>query len=184
MQETELNVALNTIEGSTNPEVYHAQNGTHPGRRWYIKTIIPGPKILNDDTHPLFLFWQTLQSRHTKMVRMSDTAFDWKGNIVKNWWTMWLDEKIDINWTYTRNDGFDYEIVDNDIGMKKTAEKLDLWLNEDIDTRHINNLPISYERLHEITEFLRTFTTEHRSQLNRSKLRVLDNDQIHPKTSI
>lgn len=184
MQEKELNVALDTIEGSTNPEVYHAQNGSHPGRRWYIKTIIPGLKILNDDTHALFFFFQALQSRHGKIIRVCDCAFDWKGHIIKNWYTVWLDEKIDIDWCYTRENGFDYEIVDYDIGIKRSAKKLEQWINEDLDTRHTDHLPISYERLSEITEFLCTYTSEHRSQINRAKLKVIDNaQQIFPETS-
>lgn len=183
MQENELNVALDTIEGSSNPEIYHAQYGFHPGHRWYIKTILPGPKILNDDTYPLFSFFQALQSRHGKIVRLMDHAFDWKGNVIKDWWTLWINEKIDIDWTYSRENGFDYEIIDNDVGLKKSAAKIVDWINEDLDTRHAKNLPVSYERLNEITEFLQTFTTEHRSNLNRSKLKVITNDQIQSKTS-
>jgi hypothetical protein len=183
VQEKELNVALDTVEGSSNPEVFHAQNGFHPGRRWSIKTIIPGPKILNDDTHPLFLFFQAIQSRHPKIVKLTDKAFDWKGNLIPYWFTIWIEEKVDIHWTYSRADGFDYEIIDYDIGMKNSAARIQSWINEDLDTRHTGHLPISYERLHEIVEFLGTYTTEHRSQHNRSKLKVLHNEQIYNEAS-
>ena len=178
VQEKELEVTLDTIEGSQNPEIYHAQRGVHPGQRWWIKTIIPGSKILNDDTHPLFLFWHALQGRNPRLIRITNKAFDWNGNLIENWCTVWCDIKIDVDWTYSRLNGFEYEIVDYDIGIKKSAEKLKEWINADLDIRQIDQRPVSYDRLQEIAEFLRTFTAESRSQKNRSMLRVLENEQI------
>lgn len=179
MQEKDLDLTLDTIESSDNPEIYHARNLVHPGRRWRIKTILPGPKILNDDTHPLFFFWQAIQGRHTHLVRLTSKAYDWKGNLLLDWWTVWCDERIDISWSYSREDGFSFEILDYDNALKQSADKLHDWITEDLDTRHINHLPVSYKKLRIIADFLKTYTSEKQSIKNRLKLRVIENEKMH-----
>ena len=123
MLDNSLQTVLDTIQEAINPEIYHFRYGTHPGRKYYIKTIIPGPNIINDDTYVFWQFWETLANRYPRVVRLIDHAFDWQGNKIEHWWTIWLEERIDIIWSWSRTDGIDFHLIDYDIGLKYSGVK-------------------------------------------------------------
>ena len=172
----ELETTLDTIKDTKNPEIYHYHRKSHPGANWYIKTILPGPEIINDDTYMVFVLWTRLQEKHPNLIRLVDKAYNWQGILLSGWWTIWLDEKIDIIWIWSREEGFDWKIVDFDIGLKSSAYKIGSWIRNHSDNLHQDDKTLSYNRLCEISDFLSTFTTERRSKENRAKFKVLDND--------
>jgi hypothetical protein len=174
--------AISTVEGYRNPEIHHYHHGSHPGSTWHIKTILPGPTVLNDDTHVLFSFWRRLQENHPNLVLLGKQAYDWQGNLIPSWWTIWLDEKVDIIWSWSRENGFEYEFVDFEIGLKASATLISSMIGGD-DSRLSTRKSASYKRLHEIAEFLRTYTTDKQSRAKRANLRVITNDEVLAETT-
>jgi hypothetical protein len=173
--------AINTVEVERNPEIHHYHRGSHPGSTWYIKTILPGPTILNDDTYVLFACWSRLQASHPNLVFLGKQAYDWQGKTIPGWWTIWLDEKVDVIWSWSREDGFIHEFVDFEIGLKASASLIQTMIIPD-DSRLSSSRSASYSRLHEIAGFLGTYTTERQSRKKRANLRVICDGEIFPET--
>jgi hypothetical protein len=176
----EIESALSTIEDCYNPEIHHYQHGTHPGIKWYIKTVLPGPLILNSETIPLFDFWKSIERRHKGRVLLTDVAYNWSGIAVTNWWTIWLHEKIDISWSWSADSGFGYQVIDHDIGLKNSGSLIEALLSTTDDRLPIRSR-ISYAKLLNIASFLKTYTSDQRSKQNRSKMRVIHHDEIFPE---
>lgn len=181
--EEQLNAALNTILDSKNPEIHHYHRGSHPGARWYIKTILPGPLLLTDATRFLFSTWKCIGEKHRNLVRITETAYDWQGDVLHGWWTIWLDNGIDITWDISAGMDMNHVIIDIDMGLKISATEARNWMDSNLINRQSGDHCISYDRLCEITDFLSTYTSEKRSQENRRNLRILDTDEICSETT-
>lgn len=182
MLEREIQATLDTIQGSNNPEVHHYHYGSHPGINFYIKTILPGPIILNNNTYKIWKFWKDLEKKYPQLIKLVERAYDWQGSKLIGWWTIWLNQKIDIIWTYTDKDGFDYEIVDYEIGLKLSAEKSLSWFDALTDRLHPDD-KVCYSQLEEVADFLKSHTSDDLAKKNRTNLKVIDNDQISDETS-
>lgn len=183
MLDRELNAVISTIEAGRNPEIHHYNRGSHPGLGWYIKTVSPGPDIITDETFMIHQFWKRVSGNHPRLVRLVDSAYDWSGTPIRGWWTVWLNDRIDVKWQYDPSDGFDYHIVDYDQGLKSSAKNMREIIDGLLRSRPTDDNSVSYERLAEIVEFLRTYTTDQRSKQNRAKLRIIADDQIHIETT-
>lgn len=173
MINSSLNI-LNTISYNKNPEIYHYNATTHPGIQWYIKTICPSANLLTEQTRPIHKFWYNLQNIHPNLVKITDIAFLWDGSVFPNWNTIWLHEKIDIEWSITSNKEIDYKLIEFDIGLKLSAEKIEKLINEIITSDRLSNdSMLEYNSLLNITNFLKTHTSERRSKEKRNHIRVL-----------
>ena len=181
MIDREIKATLDTIKGSKNPEIHHFNYGSHPGIKFYIKTILPGPIILNDNTHKIWKFWKDLSIQHSKLIILVERAYDWQGNRLRGWWTIWLNQKIDIIWSYSEENGFDYNIVDYEIGLKHSADKSLSWFDTLTDRHHPDDI-LCYEQLEEVASFLKSYTSEKSANLHRTNLKVLENDKISDET--
>jgi hypothetical protein len=177
-----LDATLDIIYGTSNPEIHHYHKGSHPGIAFYIKTIMPGPSILNEETYILWRSWCAIHEKHSQLIRLVDKAYDWQGATLPGWWTIWLDQRIDITWNFTIESGFEFEIIDYADGLKISASKSLNWFNA-ISNRHQTNDIVCYDRIEEITEFLGTYTTDKSANEKRANLRVIENDKIHDETS-
>lgn len=177
-----LQLVLETIQEATNPEIYHFRRGSHPGQKYYIKTIIPGPTILNDDTYVFWQFWETLAGKYPRIIKLIDHAYDWYGNSIADWWTIWLEERIDITWTWSRTDGIDFHLIDYDLGLKYSGQRALNIIKDDIDRLSPEDL-VCLEQIQEIADFLKSYTTERLAEQNRKKFKVIENEQIRNQTS-
>ncbi len=178
MLSNEIEQTLHTITGSKNPEIYHYQRGSHPGVKWYIKTIIPGYGMLTDDSYPLWAMWRFLTEHYPHLIKIINSAYDWQGNLLTGWWTIWLDQRIDIRVKWSKEDGFDWKLVDYEDGLKLSAEDISSMISTLFDDRHTEQETLQFKQLNYILDFLRTYTTDKRSKENRKKLKVIENDQI------
>lgn len=174
---------LQAITGSKNPEIYHYQHGSHPGIKWYIKTIIPGTGILNDDTYTLWTMWRHLSEHFSHLVKIVDIAYDWDGSLINQWWTIWLDQRIDVRVSWTRELGFNWKLVDYEDGLKLSAIEISSIVNNMCNNRLTEQELLKYKQLSYILEFLKTYTTDKRSKENRKTLKVIENDQIFNETT-
>jgi len=178
----ELKAALDTIEGSTNPEIYHYRRGSHPGIKYYIKTILPGPYILNENTAAIWKFWNELSCVHPRLIKLIDRAYDWEGELISGWWTIWLENRIDIQWNFLNNSIIDYKILEFEIGLKLSAETAIDTLTT-ITNRHTDEDTACYEKLKDISVFLGTYTSDDMAERNRKKFMVITDDNIQDETS-
>lgn len=181
--ERQLDAELNTILDSKNPEIHHYHRGSHPGARWYIKTILPGPALLTNTSDILFSTWKRISEKHRNLVRIVDSAYDWQGDVLPGWYTIWLDNGIDITWGIEHGSEMHYVIVDIDTGLKISAAESRKWMDSNLMNRQSGDHSLSYDRLREITDFLETHTSEKRSQENRRNLRILETDEICSETT-
>lgn len=178
---SELKAALDTIEGSTNPEIHHYRRGSHPGIKYYIKTILPGPYIINKDTAPIWKFWNELSCVHPRLIKLIECAYDWEGNSINGWWTIWLENRIDIQWTFLKTSVIDYKIVEYEIGLKLSAETAVDTLNS-ITNRHSEDDHACYEKLKDISLFLSTYTSDDMAERKRKKFMVISDDNLQDDT--
>lgn len=170
----ELEETLDTILGSKNPEIHHHQNGSHPGIKWYIKTIIPSYELLNNDTYQLWILWKYLSEHFPNLIKITNIAYNWNGDLIPRWWTIWLDQKIDIRVNWSNENGFTWKMVDFDIGLKISAYEIEQLFENNFNDRLSNIDKAHYKQLHYILEFLRTYTNDKRSKDNRKHLRVIE----------
>ena len=182
MLEREIRATLDTIQGSNNPEIHHYHRGSHPGVSFYIKTILPGPIILNNNTYKIWKFWKELEKEHPELIKLVERAYDWQGNKLIGWWTIWLNQKVDIIWNYTDHTGFSYKIVDYELGLKLSADKSLSWFDTLTDRLQPDD-KVCYSQLKEVADFLKSYTSDDLAKKNRTKLKVIDNDQISDETS-
>lgn len=175
---------LHTIRDLKNPEIHHYHRGKHPGIKWYIKTIIPGPKILNNDTYVLYNLWKHLESRWPKLIRLIECAYDWQGDSIPYWYTVWLNERIDVRISWNRNDGFSWNIVDYEIGLNSSAnDALEIIDNSLTAARHSQQSTVCYNELCNILEYLKTWTSDKKAKTNRQNFRIIDYDEIPSQTT-
>lgn len=177
-----LQSVIETIQEATNPEIYHFRRGSHPGQKYYIKTIIPGPKIINDDTYVFWQFWETLAKKYPRIIKLVDCAYDWSGKTIANWWTIWLEERIDIVWSWSRTDGIDFHLIDYDIGIKYSGLKAIEILSDTVDRQSPEDI-VSLSQLQEIADFLYHYTSERMAEINRKKIHIVETDHVQHKTN-
>lgn len=170
MLDQELSNALKTITDSRNPEIHHYHRGVHPGLGWYIKTIVPGP---SDDVviNTLHYEWRDFQIKHRSMVRLTHHAYDWSGARISEWWTVWLQESMDVAWSCDEEGKVRFSMLPFDRGLNLSAGTIREWLvaNPTCDTN-------GHEKLADITEYLRTYTSEKTSRETRKRMRIISND--------
>lgn len=181
MLRRDLKGVLDTVQLGTNPEIYHFRRGSHPGLKYYIKTIIPGPRIINDDTYVFWQFWETLATKYPRIVKLVDQAYDWHGDIILGWQTIWLEERIDISWSWSRTEGIDFHLIDYDIGIKNSGKKIIDSLDSDLDRLSPED-QLCFDQIKEITDFLQSYTTDRLAELNRKNFKVIEDEQIYDKT--
>lgn len=168
---------LTTITECKNPEIHHHQNGSHPGVRWYIKTIIPNIELITDDTYELWSMWKYLSEHFPNLIKITKVSYNWDGKNMPGWQTIWLDQRIDIRTTWTKNDGFNWKMVDFDIGLQLSGIEIEQLFENNINNRLSNTNTAQYKKIYRILEFLKTYTIDKRKD-NRKKIKVIENAEI------
>lgn len=178
MLDRKLTDTVHTIEDGKNPEIHHYHHGSHPGISWYIKTVIPGPTVCNQNILVILDFWQKISSCNPSLIRLVDSAYDWDGVRLHGWWTVWLNVGIDVSWSWDESIGFSYEIIEYHEGLRSSASRIRNWLNQASTTRHLSDDQIHYEKLNVIAGFLETYSSESESRAKRSRLQVISDEEI------
>lgn len=181
MINSDIHLSIDNIFGNVNPEIFHYQNGTHPGINYYIKTIIPCLQSDYSDLNDFCCAWETLKDTYPKLIKFVDIAIDWYGNRINGWKTIWIHQKIDIIWEYNSYTGLEYQIIEYNDGLKSSAIKSLDWLAE-LTNRQLQNNKVCYEKLKEISEFLNKYTSDAEAIKLRSKLKVITNDKLLTQT--
>ena len=137
--------------------------------------------MVNDDTYVFWQFWETLAKRYPRIIKLVDCAYDWAGNTIEDWWTIWLEERIDVVWSWSRTDGIDFHLIDYDIGLKYSGKKAMSVLSDSIDRLSPED-SVCFNQLQEISDFLFAYTSERMAEVNRKKLHIIEDDHVLHKT--
>lgn len=172
MFEQEAKLLLESLKRLRNPEIYHYNAGTHPGISWYIKTVIPAYDV-DGEAKKVVDLWRDLSSLHENLVKINDVAFDWNGNRINGWQTVWIDHDIDVILGNPEGSGnFLYEIVDYDTGLNLAGKRAYKWIMDAWDGSNMLSRDL-IDELKTISSFLSTFTGKTKILQNRKKIRVL-----------
>lgn len=150
-----------------NPEVWHARNYIHPGYQWNIKTIIPSKKIIDLSAKFITDLWDKIEKNHPGVIQITDFAYDWDGQIIKNWRTIWLNKHIDIICNYS---SVTYEIISYDEGLKKSAIEYKQYINSNFDPGQYSILLLQYN---DILDALLLHTSDDIAKQNRKKWNII-----------
>lgn len=111
---------------------------------------------------------------------MTPVAYDWNGSNLVNWWTLWLDSRIDLNYSFSPTGQLQCQIIDFAQGLKSSGSKVQHWLYDIIRNRQDRGDYIFFDSLLNISEFLKTYTGEDTAKKNRARLRLLcTNEKRH-----
>ena len=159
------------------PEVSHFRNLVHPGRSWWLKTVIP-----KDHTIDPAKVWGMIRKKQPLNVHITDFAYDWYGNPITAC-SVWIREGIDVVLTIDRYNMVDYEI-------KKFAESFNTsgkLLYEEItsawesNTQNINDE--DWHNLFSVAELMSGWTTESQAAEKRKVFRVISNEKDNSQTN-
>lgn len=154
-----------------NPEVWHARNLSHPGKHWYIKTILP--KSFQESSKLIVNFWYNLSKNHPNFVKITSSAYNWHGKLLDNWNTIWLYQDIDIEWTIDENGRPSFLFINFYTGLKNAAQYLQTTLG--VNDNH--EYEPSFAHIHDILWFLTTYASNDSAKTKRKTLEVIENEQ-------
>ncbi len=165
---------IETLVATDNPEIWHADNLTHPGLSWSIKTIIPKPEFADNDTVNIVQFWHKLASTKFNLVKITHDTFNWTGNLLPQWDTIWIKRGWDIEIS-SSTDGTLYHKV---CSSSKTSAQIAETLIDNIGKQlaKLENIEEREELLDliEACEVMLSMTTDYESARMRSNFRVID----------
>lgn len=165
-----LSGVLGVIETGVPPEIMHFRKGTHPGKNWWLKTVVP----LQQDTR-ITSIWMHISRMHPALVLLTPTAYDWYGEIISGFQSVWIKENLDLE-LLVKKRIFDYNIVSFAEGFNNSGQKL-----QKIVESHQATMPHlcsddEWSELSTVTEFMSAWTTDAQARQKRKTLRKLELD--------
>jgi hypothetical protein len=162
-----------TLIAGDNPEIWHADNLTHPGLAWSIKTVIPKPEYADNDTVDIVQLYHRIAEAKYNFVKITPEAFNWNGDVLTEWDTVWVKRGWDIEFVEL-DDSLTYNIVSS----AKTSTDIAKSLIDSI-SKQLAKLDTIEEReqlldLIEACEILSSMTSDYESKKLRSNFRVID----------
>lgn len=164
---------VQTLIDGENPEIWHADNLTHPGLSWVIKTVIPKPEFADNDTVDIIQLYHKIAETKHNFVRILPEAYNWSGNKLEEWDTVWVKRGWDVEFI-EKNGVLTYNICSS----TKTSTDIAKTLIDSI-SKQLAKLDTIEEReelldMIEACEILSSMTSEYESKKLRSNFRVID----------
>jgi len=167
--------ALDVIKNGINPEIWHVRNSSHPGIGWSIKTVIPKPQFAGIESRQVIEGWVTVCAEHPTFVTWTDDAYDWEGNLLKEWQTMWVRDGYDVD-QQEHNDSVVYKLVTAVKGREPALELVIDRIRSQLAQSNDEANTAELTELLEIAEAMLTQTSDSDSRMRRKKLKVVDDD--------
>ena len=162
-----------TLIAGDNPEIWHADNLTHPGLAWSIKTVIPKPEHADNDTVDIVQLYHRVADAQYNFVKISPEAFNWNGDRLEDWDTVWVKRGWDVEFV-EKNNVMTYSIVSS----AKTSTDIAKSLIDSISKQlaKLDNIEEREELLDliEACEIRSSMTSDYESKKLRSNFRVID----------
>lgn len=160
--------------------MWSATNGHHPGPSWYLKTLVPDSKLPRFDNLRLGAYWEMIQKQNPSVLRLIDYAYDWNGQRIKYFRSVWCKNTIDV---CVSHNGLIWEhvIVNkvySDTWFFKNAKRLltndgnsKYGQNKEIDQLLEKLICLSDKENHiELKKILRVITNDQSSSVNTDQL--------------
>lgn len=164
---------LDVLINGDNPEIWHADNLSHPGLAWSIKTVIPKPEFVDNDTVDIVQLYHRIAETKCNFVKITPDAFNWTGDSLEEWDTVWVKRGWDIE-LIDRSGTLDYSICSS----TKTSTEIAKSLIDSIGKQlaKLDTIEAREELLDmiEACEVLSSMTSDYESKKLRSNFRVID----------
>lgn len=164
---------LDVIKNLKNPEIWHVSNSTHPGIGWSIKSVMPFHEVAEPSMIRICDMWTMLSNIHPNIVKLTNKSFDWNGNELIGWKTIWIRDGLDIKITLDDNKLPKYEIITFQNGSRSVIKNIIDKLQEQIANSN-NDEKIELESLLDICETIISQVSEFDSQNMRKNFKVID----------
>lgn len=168
---------LGVIRDGTNPEIWHMRNGTHPGVGWSIKTVIPRPQTAGIDSRGIITGWSMICARYPMSVTWTDDSYDWAGNHLPEWQTMWVRDGFDVVSDEVLDDGTTvYTLIKAEDASERAVAAIIDQLRDQLAASTSEELTQELAELLEVAEAMVTKTSDVESKAKRKRLRVVEDD--------
>jgi hypothetical protein len=164
------------LEACTPPEITHFQQGNHPGKRWWLKTVVPA----NADSEPTQI-WDRLTSQHPQLIVWVAEAYDWRGDRIPHAHSIWLRNDIDIC-IVRQPPGFDYTILPFEDSININGHLLLHELQK--KQKHFQKQNrADWHKLENIAHCISKWTTHNQAKNRRQKFKVIANESVDRQTT-
>lgn len=162
-----------TLTNCDNPEIWQADNLSHPGLIWSIKTVIPKPEFADNDTVDIIQLYHSAAEIKHNFVKITPDAFNWNGDKLPEWDTVWVKRGWDIE--ISNHNGV---LVSEIVNSTKTTVEIAKSLIDSISKQlaKLDKIEDREELLDmiEACEILTSTTSDYESKKLRSNFRVID----------
>ena len=135
------------LENGVPPEITHFQKGVHPGRHWWLKTVVPHSK-----TSEIYQYWLRLHQAHGHRVWLTHSAFDWLQAPIPDAATVWIQQGFNVILSH-ENHTISHETVRFDQSFNQMGSQL----TNCIDPAKFSDP--GWHKLTQLTDFISTWTT-------------------------
>lgn len=119
--------------------------------------------------------WKAIEQAHKRVVRLVPHAYDWHQNLIPHAHSVWINHRADVSLSLM-NGEYLYEILDYDTSFNEWGEKLQLWLSSQALPQSKENDPHDWHKLWDVTELVKTWTTDAQAKHNRGKIKIVKTD--------
>ena len=159
------------------PEISHFKKQVHPGRNWWLKTVIP----IDDTTDPSRV-WYMIHKKEPLNVHITDFAYDWYGNAISAY-SVWIREGIDVIIKIGKNGKVDYKISPFSQSFNESGK----WLYDELtkswesNTQNINDE--DWHKLFSVAELMSGWTTESQASEKRKVFKIISDEKDNSQTN-
>ena len=160
------------LQTGTPPEITHFRNGNHPGKKWWLKTVVPASAH-----NALTEIWNRLAHQHPQLVTWVLEAYDWRECRITHAHSIWLRNDVDIVIDY-QPPRFDYVIMPFEDSFNQSGQQLHQALAHRNNSDFKQNQSQDWHKLKNIANFMSTWTTDSQADVRRNTWRVIESEQI------
>lgn len=171
---------LDLLKTSVPPEISHYRSGTHPGKDWWLKTVIPTDKSAGPT-----IMWKKIQQKEPLNVLLTNSAVDWFENTIENANSVWIRHGIDLVVDVADNETgkFTYVIKNvtdslNEFGNTINKKITDAW---ESNSQNIND--IDWHNLIYISNLMSSWTSDVQAEKKRKMFKVITNEKDNSQTN-
>ena len=172
MAKTDFNNVWHILSTGVPPEISHFRNQTHPGRQFWLKTVIPS----RDIDHHLFDLWARVIQQHSLSVQITDQAYDWFENIIPGAHSIWVREGIDVVLRQHAR-GADYSILPFEDSFNSSGL---LYHRQVLQSQRLDcekSLNSDWQNLISTTQLMSSWTTDTQARARRKVFKVVKNEE-------
>lgn len=155
------------VDTGLSPEITHFKMGKHPGKHWWLKTVIP-----KNDTDRITTIWMHLCRMHPSLIYFTPYAYDWYGVLLEDFQSVWIKEQVDVVLTVKKR-VFDYDIISFPESFNVSGKNLQKLIKLEQQNNPDTFTQDEWNEIINVTEFMKSWTTDKQAKNNRKQLRKI-----------